>query len=267
LLGVVGLIGIGLVVYFFSLGPKGEQETTPSRQQAEAPHRDGSSAEKPDLAEPSEPAPSSEPKSTAHQRQLFPGEGSNPPSRLPVITLPANADRLDLENLVFPPLPYCIYTGAYRDLQEADTTRSELDSNYLAAHIVPIEIEGNVAHSLFGVSTNGTWYGVMTGHFTSKEEARQTLGMMMNELPGYQPEILKFPYALECGRFLVTEEAHGLDKRLSQASFFPYAQVYPTSDGRTITRIMVGCFFSKAGAQAQNQHLEKAGFSCEVVER
>ena len=267
MLGAAVLLGIGLVLYFFFLAPQSDQKTVPGGQKTEAPPRGGSPAQKPAPTDPAEPSPSSEAGATARQGLFFPDETSGQPPGLPVITLPADPDSFHLENIVFPPLPYCIYTGAYKDLQEADTTRSELDSNYLSAHIVPIEVKGNVAHSLFGVTRDGTWYAVLTGHFSSKEEARQTLAMMMKELPGYQPEILRFPYAVECGRFLVPEEAHGLGQRLSQESFFPYTQVYPSGDGRTITRILVGSHFSEPGAEAVKARLEEKGFSCQVVER
>jgi hypothetical protein len=181
--------------------------------------------------------------------------------------LPPNADDFDLEGLVFPQLPYCIYTGAYKDPLEASTTWSELDSNYLDAYIVPVEVKGNVAQSLFGVTKDGTWYRVMTGHFSSKEEARKTLGVMMVELPGYQPEIMRFPYAVDCGRFLLPEEARMITERLDQAGFFPYTQKFPTSEDTTVTRVLVGCFFSKAGAEGQKQLLEEQAFPCEIVER
>jgi hypothetical protein len=188
-------------------------------------------------------------------------------SRLPVISLPPNADRFDLEGLVFPQLPYCIYTGAYRDPVEASTTWSELDSNYLDAYIVPVEVKGNVAQSLFGVTKDGIWYRVLTGHFSSKEEARKTLGVMMEELPGYQPEIMRFSYAVDCGRFLVPEEARTVTERLDQAGFFPYTQTFPASEDRTLTRVLVGCFFSMAGAEGQKQLLEEKEFPCEIAER
>ncbi len=186
---------------------------------------------------------------------------------MPAVDLPADADRFDLEALALPPLPYCIYTGAYKDYQEAATTQSELDSNYLAAYIVPIEIRGNVAQSLFGVTQDGLWYRVLTGHFSSKEEARKTLGVMMEELPGYQPEIMRFPYTLECGRFLAQEAARELADRLDKAGVFHYTQVYPTRDGRSVTRILVGCFFSEQGAKDQEGPLQEKGVSCTVAER
>jgi len=286
LLGLVGVLGIllGLAVVFFFAGPsrKSEKTTTSSTPQTQVPAREGSLAEKSDSGPspglgPTAPSADQEKLSAeqliaeieaaANQGKSSPEEASRHASQMPFVALPADGDPIDLQSLVFPPLPYCIYAGAYRELQEAETTRSELESNYMAAYILPVEVSGNVGQSLFGVTQDGTWYRVLTGHFGSKEEARKTLGVMMEELPGYQPEILRFPYALECGRFLVTEEARLLAERLDRERLFPYAQTYPTSEGMTVTRILVGCFFSEQGATGQQQDLNEKNFSCEIVER
>ncbi len=280
LLGLTAATGvlIGVIVFFlFSAPPeKDGQRPAPPTRQAESSDQPGRTKESPATDASSGAvgvASSSAERGSVESPPLFPPEKapSEGPfdlrSSLPVITLPAEADRFDLESLRFPATPYCIYTGAHQDLQEAETTRSELESNYLSAYIVPVEVNGNVAQSLFGVTKDGTWYGVMTGHFGSKDEARNTLGLMMKELPGYQPEIMRFPYALECGRFLVPEEARALAEQLDQASLFPYTQTYPTNDGRSLTRVLSGCYFSEPYAQAQELILEGKGFSCQVVER
>jgi hypothetical protein len=186
---------------------------------------------------------------------------------MPVVSLPADAEPSDLESVALPRLPYSIYLGAHKDFQEAATTQSELESNYLLAYIAPIRIEGNVSQSLFGVTQDGFWYRVLTGHFGSKEEARNTLGLLVTELPGYQPEILRLPYTVECGRFLEPAEARELGEKLDKEDVFSYTQAYPTSDGRTLTRVLVGGFFSERGAEEQAEQLQQKGFSCRVAER
>lgn len=270
LVGAAAALGIlvGLLVVFFMVSPK--KPEAPSRKaesgqsqgptQPSVPGQTGSS-------EKSGPQPVSGIDATTDQGRPQPAETDRRGPSMPVVELPPEADRFDLEGLFFPPLPYSIYAGAYRELQEASTTLSELDSNYLAGYIVPVEVSGNVAQSLFGVTQDGTWYRVLTGHFGSKEEARETLGLMMKELPGYQPEIMRFPFALECGRFLDYEEARQVTDRLDQEGIFHYTQRYPTSDGRAILRIMVGCYFSEQGARDRKQRLEAQGFSCEIAER
>lgn len=203
----------------------------------------------------------------AEPGRSFPDETTTHRSSMPVIALPRDSDRNRLEDLVFPPLPYCIFTGAYRDLQEAGIVRREVDSNYPATYIVPVEVSGNIAQSLFGVTQDGIWYRVMTGHFASKDEARQTLGLIIQKMPGYQPEIMRLPYAIECGRFLAPDDGGKLIKSLDQRGIFHYKQTYPTSEGKALTRILVGCYFSEQGARKGQKLLEDKGLSCRIVER
>lgn len=266
-------IGIGLIVFFFVLGPtrmeirglrKASNSQTATPQSARSPLQVAAPGETGKQAA-GQNASTSE-AGTAPEGNS-PGQESVPITGVPVVDLPADADRFDLESLKLPPLPYCIYTGAYKDLREAATTQSELDSNYLSAYIVPVEIKGNVAQSLFGVTQDGLWYRVLTGHFSSKEEARKTLAVMMEELPGYQPEIMRFPYTLECGRFLVPDEARKLSGRLDKKGVYHYTQTYPTQNGGTLSRVLVGCFFSEHGAKDQAGPLEEKGFSCTVAVR
>jgi len=251
---LVGIV-IAVIVFFFMGNPK--ETGTVSRQPD--PTQTASSGESGEIPAGTQAA--------AAPEQASSDEESYRPSGVPLISLPEDADSFELETVLLPPLPYCIFVGAYKNFQEAATTQSELDSNYLAAYIAPIEIKGNVAQSLFGVTQDGLWYRVLTGHFTSKEAARTTLAVMMEELPGYQPEILRFPYTLECGRFLVPEQARELSDRLDQEGVFHYTQKFPTSNSKTLTRVLVGSFFSKKGAEDQAGRLQGKGFSCQLTER
>jgi cell division septation protein DedD len=273
LLGLTAITGIvvGLsIVYFLFLSPMRRKAETPSPQvRVPAP---GTPAQPEASGQPS-PAtlsteglsPSDQPPPGQEGRAEDETKGKEPP--LPLIDLPAGAGRADLEAIIPSPVPYTIYAGAYRGLQEAETTQRELRSNYLSAYIVPVRVEGNIAQSLFGVTQDGTWYLVLTGHYVSKDQARQSLGRMTEELPGYQPEIMRFPFAIECGRFLVQERAGKLMEQLTQAGLFPYSRTYPTGDGRVLTRVLVGCYYSQQGAQPPKKRLEEKGFPCRIVER
>jgi hypothetical protein len=254
--GAVLVVGIVIAaVVFFMGGPKETDEGSRQAHPAQTASV-GKGGEAPDGAPATVPAGETYTKTT--QKGDF---------AVPVITVPADADSFDLEGVLLPPLPYCIFVDAYKDYKEAAMTQSELDSNYLTAYISPVEIKGAVSQSLFGVTQDGLWYRVLTGHFSSKETARKTLALMMEELPGYQPEIMRFPYTLECGRFLEADQARELSERLDQEGVFHYIQAYPTSDDRTLTRVLVGCFFSRNGAEDQAGRLQGQGFSCQLTDR
>ncbi len=187
---------------------------------------------------------------------------------IPAITIPEGEGSEVLESVTLKPRPYSIYVGSYKDLEESETTERELLSNYLPAYVVPIEVLGSVSQSLFGVTQDGIWYRILVGNYASKEDARSTLGRMMKEQrPEGQPEIMRFAYTVECGRFLEDERAGKLTAELIQKNFFPYDQSYPTTDGKVLTRILVGCYFSEQGARPQKNLLEEKGFSCKIVQR
>ena len=186
---------------------------------------------------------------------------------MPALKVSATADAVSLEQLALPPLPYSVYIGAYKDIDESQTTQRELLSNYLPAYIVPVLVNGNVAQSLFGITQDGIWYRILVGHYSSKAEARKILGRMMSERPEGLPEIMKFPYTLDCGRFMEKEEAEHLEKKLFEDNYFPYSQYYPTEDGRVLIRVLVGCFFSSQGALAQRKTLGEKGYSCRIDQR
>jgi hypothetical protein len=176
---------------------------------------------------------------------------------MPTVEIPPDADDSTIQQLRLTPLPYSIYIGAYKTLEEAQTTQRELISDYLPSYLVPIEVRGEVAQSLFGVTQDGSWYSVLVGHFTSKDEARKTLSRMMKGGAEGQPEIMQFPYALECARTLVDAEAAKTVEALSQAGLFPYTQTYRVQDGRTLTRVLLGCHFSEKGATDQKSLMDK----------
>ncbi len=266
LFALLVVLGAGLLFYTGILGPPGKDAGRLPDEAGGVPASGAPSKARPPGDASSPPNPTPEP-IAASSAAGGTSETSSEAATTPVISLPPDAGPSDLENLELPRLPYSIYAGAYRHLQEARTTQSELDSNYLPAYIVPFEIRGNVAQSLFGVTQDGKWYGVFTGHYRSKKEARQTLKLMMNELPSYQPEILYFPYALECGRFLETDEAARLSQRLAGRGLFPYFQVFTVSDGRALSRVLVGCYFSRGASRAEAADLQQKGFACRVVER
>jgi len=181
--------------------------------------------------------------------------------------LPQELDFTDLENLELPPTPYSIYINAYKGIQDAKVAVRELASKNLFAYIIPVDIQENVGQSLYGVTQNGRWYRVFIGNYPDKKDARKTLAQVAEKAPTFQPEILPFDYALECGLFTTQEEAQELFTNLTENEFYPYLQIFQTPEGNSLWRILVGCFFSNQGAQTQKSQLEMEDYYCRIVAR
>jgi len=186
---------------------------------------------------------------------------------LPEIFLPQALTPGELDSVALPPLPYSIFTGAYKSLAEAETTRRELLSHFIPSYIVPVEVQGSVAQSLYGVTSDGSWYRILIGHFSTQDQARQFLGTLMELRPNERPEIVKFTYAVECARFLHESGPDPLLNRIHEDGFLPYRQTFPAHDGTQLTRVLVGCNFSTQGAQKLRDALAERGYSCKIAER
>jgi cell division protein FtsN len=164
-------------------------------------------------------------------------------------------------------LPYTIYAGVFKTQGDAQTTLRELATINCQAFILPLQVSGSIAQSLYGISQDGYWYRVFIGSFPNKEIAREEIGEIFEKLPSYQLEIMKFPYALECGRFLETGPAEHMMHGLEKDGFFPYSQTYQDKEGATIHRVLAGVFFSEHGALATKKDLERKGYNCAVSRR
>jgi len=196
-----------------------------------------------------------------------PSPAPNALAPLPEIDLPDETPRGELDAVALPALPFAIFNGAYRTPQEAETIREELLGHLVPSYIVPVSVQGTVAQSLYGVTADGFWYRIFIGHFPAQEDARRVLGILMDLRPNDQPEIMKFTYALECGRFLDDRSAEPLLNRLREDGFFPYVQTFPTRDGAHLSRVLVGCNFSRQGAEQQREALAERGYHCRIAER
>jgi len=257
-----------ILAYLHLLGPKeparpGPSDSPPAAAPAEgaAPQEPGTPASVSDRAPPpSEPGTNAAPAPPDFSSGTLPA--------LPRISLPPQTIPEALESIPLPPLPYSIFNGAYRSLQEAEATQRELLTHRIPSYIVPVAIEGSVSQSLYGVSSDGIWYRILIGHFATQKDAREFLGDFMDLRPSDQPEIMRFGYALECGRFLDDDSPEPLLDQLRQDGFLPYTQTYPASTaGSSLTRVMLGSFFSKQGADQQLRALSERGYACTTQER
>jgi len=89
----------------------------------------------------------------------------------------------------------------------------------------------------------------------------------MEKVSTYQPEILKLSYALECARVLEDSEAEKVASELAARGLSPYLQTWRVDQERTLHRVLLGGYFSKAAAASFQRELEAKGVSCKAVER
>lgn len=228
----------------------------------------GQEVPQPSVEGPSVPnTPTPSPLSPTEQPAVAPPAMPPEEEDLPVLSLPDPATTEALGRLALPPRPYTIYVGSVRDLPEAEATLREFRAHGLAAYLSPVDVRGPVAQSLYGVSQDGLWYRILVGSYTSPQSARKTLKFIMEKLSTYQPEILKFPYALECARVLDPSEADKTASVLAARGLFPYVQTWRADQERTLHRILLGCHFSRAAATSSQRELEGKSISCRAVER
>ena len=264
--GTLFLLGLLFFFLFFSSDKKIEtsMQAKTATDSAQSPP-DKQLREEQDFAEGEQTAaPSGQPspKEESALDESFLSKATNA-----IVTLPPEIDITDLDNIDLPQHPYSIYINAFKGIQDAKVALRELASKNLSAYIIPVDIHGNVSQSLYGVTQNGRWYRVFVGSYPDKEEARKILAQVTEKAPTFQPEILPFSFALECGLFTSQQEAQKLLKQLSENEFWPYLQIFETQDGNNLWRILVGCFFSIRGAQTQRNQLETEDYSCRVVMR
>lgn len=256
----IGLRGtLILAAFFLILSPvPGLAESTPQATQSTELPADSSSAQ----ATSSPPPPSS-----AEQ----PPEASPGPlgedEEAPVLSLPNPATAEALARLSLPPRPYSIYIGSFRETQEAEATLREFKGRGLPAYLLPVNVRGPIAQSLYGVTQDGLWHRIFVGHYSSPESARKTLKFIMEKVSTYQPEILKLSYALECARVLEDSEAEKVASELAARGLSPYLQTWRVDQERTLHRVLLGGYFSKAAAASFQRELEAKGVSCKAVER
>ena len=87
---------------------------------------------------------------------------------------------------------------------------------------------------------------------------------MMEELPGYQPEILRFPYTLECGRFLVPDQARELVGEAGPGGRLPLHTEIPHERRQDPHSSPCRLFLLQRRARKTRQGaLQGKGFSCQ----
>jgi cell division septation protein DedD len=143
--------------------------------------------------------------------------------------------------------PYSLLLYHFRSLERAKDVVSFSNKKGLSAYWVKVEL------------SNGVWHRVFVGHFQNREEAdrfRRDNGLK-------DATVKETRYANLIG---VYPSSHGLEDKILALKNLGYSTyVIKEQDGRS--RLFVGTFITKEGAETQRQDLASNGIQSQAVER
>jgi tyrosine-protein kinase Etk/Wzc len=146
------------------------------------------------------------------------------------------------------PHPYSLYLGSYRTLKRAEKAISIYSKKGLSPYWVQIEFK-----------KIGVWYRVFTGHF--EDHAKAEGFRQRHQLK--EATVKKTRYASFIGRYSHAGNLQNQTQTLKKLGYSPYVIKDPNGE----SRLFVGAFLTKAGAEAQCQALESQGIQSELVQR
>jgi succinoglycan biosynthesis transport protein ExoP len=146
-----------------------------------------------------------------------------------------------------PSFPYSILLSHCRHVRSAEEVKSQYEKGDLDAYWVKVEVN------------NGIWYRVFVGSFKDRMEA-ETFKKRHGLEEG---RIMKTAYADLVGVYASSEELQNRLAALTELGYSPY--VTKDQDGRS--RLLVGAFVTKEGAESQYQDLKSNGIENRVIKR
>ena len=105
----------------------------------------------------------------------------------------------------------------------------------------------------------GVWYRLFAGFFQTKEETDEFI--KIRDIQGAEIKLTK--YANLIGVYESSDEFRKVVQSLKNLGYFPYIVKNPSGK----SQLLVGAFFTRAGAQRQYRELESNGVRNQVVKR
>ena len=143
--------------------------------------------------------------------------------------------------------PYSLLLYHFRSLERAKDVVSLYNKKGLSAYWAKVEL------------SNGVWHRVFVGHFQNREEAdrfRREHGLK-------DATVKKTRYANLIG---IYPSSHGLKDKIFALKILGYS-TYVIKEGDGRSRLFVGTFITKEGAETQRQDLESKGVQNHVIHR
>jgi cell division septation protein DedD len=144
--------------------------------------------------------------------------------------------------------PYSIYLGSFRTLERAKRAISLYRKRGLSPYCSKVDFQ-----------EKGIWYRVFAGHFqdsgmAEKFKKRHRLG---------EGTVKRTAYANLIGTYRESSELENKHLSLKRSGYFPY--VIKGEDGES--RLYVGAFITRKGAEQQYHDLKSRGIQNQVVQR
>jgi capsular exopolysaccharide synthesis family protein len=144
--------------------------------------------------------------------------------------------------------PYSLYLGSFRTLERAKRAISLYSKKGFLFYWVKVEFK-----------EKGVWFRVFAGQF----EDRETAERFREKHKLKDGKVKKTPYANLIGTYTSPDELDGKILSLKGLGYSPYA--IRDHDGKS--RLFVGAFITKEGAEMQFRDLKSRGFLNQVVRR
>ena len=146
-----------------------------------------------------------------------------------------------------PSFPYSILLSHCRNVRSAEEVISQYAKRGLVPYWVKIEV------------SSGVWYRVFVGWFEDRIEAEN----FKREHGLQEGRIMETAYANLIGVYTSSEELQNRMASLSELGYSPYV----TKDQDGESRLFIGAFLTKEGAESQYQDLKSGGIENRVMKR
>ncbi|MGD9032076.1 MAG: SPOR domain-containing protein, partial [Desulfobacteraceae bacterium] len=144
--------------------------------------------------------------------------------------------------------PYSLYLGSFRTLERAERAIFLYSKKGLSPYCSKVDF-----------NEKGIWFRVFTGHFQDREKAEK---FKEHHKLG-EGTVKKTAYASLVGTYTQSRELENRVLSLKGLGYFPY--VIKGEDGKS--RLYVGAFITREGAEQQYHDLQLRGIQSQIVKR
>ena len=144
--------------------------------------------------------------------------------------------------------PYSLYLGSFRTLERAKRAISLYDQKGLSPYCSKVDFH-----------EKGIWFRVFTGHFQDREKAEK----FKERHRLREGTVKKTAFATLIGTYEQSSELENRLLSLKRMGYFPY--VIKGEDGES--RLYVGAFITRKGAEQQYHELKSRGIQSQIVKR